>query len=120
MRIFVFSIFRVIDTWWFSAHGYLPDVAKLNSDFANRKFFSKSGLIKHQLSLLPWSEIKLKRAVSRHGGWDYVVKPETEITDKMYQDFESAGYTREQFDHSRRYLSDPKKYIEVARQDRQG
>jgi hypothetical protein len=103
-------IIQLIDIYWLALDGYITDFEQLDYVYSERRPFSKSGMIKDSLSMFPWRDRLLKRIANQYGGWERIMSPDYEVTEKIYADLERAGFSRESYNLSRKYLADPKEY----------
>lgn len=108
-------LLRRLDTRFYIAMGWIPDVKNLDFVYERRKLFTFDGLIKTHLSLVPFVEYKLKLTVLELGGWESVMDPERTFTENEIEKLEQAGLNKTQVELSRLYLSDPIKYLKESR-----
>jgi|GEM_PF-1538938 len=107
-------LLKKVDIAWYVSHGFVPDFRKLDFVYEERRLFSKSGLIRTHLSVIPFVDGKLKAAVKKLGGWNVICAPQFEVTEEVYVALEKAGFEREQFDLSRKYLANRSLYHSEA------
>ncbi len=119
-RFSLHNLLRKVDIFWYVNHGYIPDFRLLDFVHQERQLFSKSGLIRRQLSIIPFTDRKLKAAVIKLGGWEAIIAPQFEVTEEVYAALEKAGFERDQFDLSRKYLANPSLYHSEALTERYG
>ncbi len=114
------DITKKVDIAWYVNLGFIPDFRQLDFVHQKRSLFSKTGLIKIQLSIIPFTDRKLKSAVGKLGGWRTITSPQFEVTEDVYFALEEAGLERDQFDLSRKYLANPSFYRSEALTERYG
>jgi len=107
---FLYKILRTIDVFWRHLDGFVDDFEQLDWVYEQRPLFSKEGLIKDDLSLIPFRDRKFGQIVRDYGGWKAITKEDFVPSEELYEKLESIGFGREQFDLSRRYLANPSEY----------
>ncbi len=90
--------------------GFTPDFEKLDYVFYSRPLFSKEGLIRDHLSLLPFADTSLKRVVKDLGGWEHITDPEYLPNSEEYERLAEVGFSKDDFNKTREYLSDRSAY----------
>jgi hypothetical protein len=115
---FWYKVLRTLDILWVSLDGFTPDLEQLDWVFDERPLFSKEGLIKIDISQLPFRDHKLKKIAKKYGGWEVITDPEFVPPRELYERLEKIGFRRDDFDLSRRYLANPDEYKENARKRR--
>ncbi len=109
---------RRIDSFLYVFLGYIPDFRQLDFVHERRELFTKEGLIKQELSLIPFTDRALKSAVKELGGWQWIMSEDFKPTEEVYKKLEAAGFAREKYEKSRAYLKDPTGYRRRALDER--
>jgi hypothetical protein len=107
--------FQHIRTAWDAVNGQVPDI-HFYVDCGERypSGFGRIGKIKIHPSLLPWIDMGLKQVASRFGGCRKITEPDYHPTDSLYSELAAVRFTKEDFDKTRAYIGDERKYISQA------